>query len=292
MGEKTTPPATVDRSQLRDLPILVVDDNFASRRVLQGMLSGWGAKPVLTASSQEALDLMEAMARDGQHFPVAIVDGQMPSIDGFALVQRMQERSQMAATKTVMLTSMGQRGDASRCREVGIAGYLLKPVRQSELLEMICRVLQPSPPSEAPALETRHTLREGRRRLQILLAEDNLINQTIAVRLLEKRGYVVTVAGDGRAVLSAIEKQSFDMVLMDVQMPEMDGLQATAAIRQREQPGGHRLPILAMTANAFKEDEERCIAAGMDGYVSKPIRPADLFAAIEKVTDDAMARPL
>jgi CheY-like chemotaxis protein len=191
-----------------------------------------------------------------------------------------------------MLTSMGQRGDASRCREVGIAGYLLKPVRQSELLEMICRVLQPSPPSEAPALETRHTLREGRRRLQILLAEDNLINQTIAVRLLEKRGYVVTVAGDGRAVLSAIEKQSFDMVLMDVQMPEMDGLQATAAIRQREQPGGHRLPILAMTANAFKEDEERCIAAGMDGYVAKPIRPADLFAAIEKVTDDAMARPL
>jgi PAS domain S-box-containing protein len=292
MGEKTTPPATVDRSQLRDLSILVVDDNFASRRVLQGMLSGWGAKPVLTASSQEALDLMEAMARDGQHFPVAIVDGQMPSIDGFALVQRMQERSQMAATKTVMLTSMGQRGDASRCREVGIAGYLLKPVRQSELLEMICRVLQPSPPSEAPALETRHTLREGRRRLQILLAEDNLINQTIAVRLLEKRGYVVTVAGDGRAVLSAIEKQSFDMVLMDVQMPEMDGLQATAAIRQREQPGGHRLPILAMTANAFKEDEERCIAAGMDGYVAKPIRPADLFAAIEKVTDDAMARPL
>jgi len=190
----------------------------------------------------------------------------------------------MTDTKTVMLTSMGQSGDAARCRQVGIAGYLLKPARQSELLEMICRVLQPLPQAEVPVLETRHSLREGRKRLQILLAEDNRVNQVVAVRLLEKRGYVVTVAGDGRAVLSAIEKQSFDLVLMDVQMPEMDGLQATAAIRKREQPGGNHLPILAMTANAFKEDEERCIAAGMDGYVAKPIRPADLFAAIERFT--------
>jgi two-component system sensor histidine kinase/response regulator len=251
---------------------------------LQGMLTGWGAKPVLAASSQEALDLVDGMAKDGRHFRVAIVDSRMPDIDGFAFVQRMQERSEMTDTKTVMLTSMGQRGDASRCREVGIAGYLLKPARQSELLEMICRVLQPLPQAEALALETRHTLREGRRRLQILLAEDNRVNQAVAVRLLEKRGYVVTVAGDGLAVLSAIEKQAFDLVLMDVQMPEMNGLQATAAIRAREQLGGSHLPIVAMTANAFKEDEERCIAAGMDGYVSKPIRSADLFAAIEKFT--------
>jgi len=284
MQEKATSPVTVDLSLLRDLPVLVVDDNFTNRRVLQGMLTGWGAKPVLTASSREALDLVDAMAKDDRHFRLAIVDSQMPNIDGFALVQRMQERSEMTDTKTVMLTSMGQSGDAARCREVGIAGYLLKPARQSELLEMICRVLQPLPQAEVPVLETRHSLREGRKRLQILLAEDNRVNQVVAVRLLEKRGYVVTVAGDGRAVLSAIEKQSFDLVLMDVQMPEMDGLQATAAIRKREQPGGNHLPILAMTANAFKEDEERCIAAGMDGYVAKPIRPADLFAAIERFT--------
>jgi PAS domain S-box-containing protein len=284
MQEKATSPATVDLSLLRDLSVLVVDDNFTNRRVLQGMLTGWGAKPVLAASGQEALDLVDAMAKDGRHFRVAIVDSRMPDIDGFALVERMQERSGITDTRTVMLTSMGQRGDATRCRQVGIAGYLLKPARQSELLEMICRVLQPLPQTEAPVLETRHTLREGRRRLQILLAEDNLVNQAVAVRLLEKRGYVVTVAGDGLAVLSAIEKQSFDLVLMDVQMPEMDGLEATAAIRAREQLGAPRLPIVAMTANAFKEDEERCIAAGMDGYVTKPIRPADLFAAIEKFT--------
>jgi PAS domain S-box-containing protein len=284
MQEKATSPVTVDLSLLRDLPVLVVDDSLTNRRVLQGMLTGWGAKPVLATSSQEALDLVDAMAKDGRHFRLAIVDSQMPNIDGFALIQRMQGRSEMTDTKTVMLTSMGQSGDAARCRQVGIAGYLLKPARQSELLEMICRVLQPLPQAEVPVLETRHSLREGRKRLQILLAEDNRVNQVVAVRLLEKRGYVVTVAGDGRAALSAIEKQSFDLVLMDVQMPEMDGLQATAAIRKREQPGGNHLPILAMTANAFKEDEERCIAAGMDGYVAKPIRPADLFAAIERFT--------
>ena len=284
MQVKATSPPTVDLSLLRDLSVLVVDDNFTNRRVLQGMLTGWGAKPVLAASSQEALDLVDAMAKDGKHFRVAIVDSRMPNIDGFVLVQRMRERSEMTDTKTVMLTSMGQRGDAVRCREVGISGYLLKPARQSELLEMICRVLRPMPQAEAPVLETRHTLREGRRRLQILLAEDNRVNQAVAVRLLEKRGYVVTVAGDGLAVLSAIEKQSFDLVLMDIQMPEMDGLQATAAIRAGEQFGGRHLPIVAMTANAFKEDEERCIAAGMDGYVTKPIRPASLFAAIEKFT--------
>jgi PAS domain S-box-containing protein len=284
MQAKAAPPATVDLSLLRDLAVLVVDDNSTNRRALQGMLTACGAKPVLAAGSQEALALVDAMAKEGRHFQVAIVDSRMPDIDGFTFVQRMQERSEAAETKAVMLTSMGQRGDALRCREVGIAGYLLKPARQSELLEMICRVLQPLPLADVPALETRHTLREGRRRLQVLLAEDNRVNQMVAVRLLEKRGYVVTVAGDGRAVLSAIEKQQFDLVLMDVQMPEMDGLQATVAIRKIEEHAGHHLPILAMTANAFKEDEERCIAAGMDGYISKPIRPADLFAAIEKVT--------
>jgi len=282
--ERTTPPMEADLSQLRDLAVLVVDDNFTNRRVLQAMLLHCGAKPVLTESSQEALDLMNAMAEDGRYFPVAIVDAQMPGIDGFGLVQRMQERPETAGTKTVMLTSVGQRGDASRCRQVGVAGYLLKPTQQSELLETICRVLHPPSPTEPPALVTRHTLREGHRRLRVLLGEDNRVNQTLAVRLLEKRGHVVIVAGNGTEVLSAMNEEPFDLVLMDLHMPGMDGLQASAAIREREKSGGPRLPILALTASAFKEDEERCIAAGMDGYVSKPIRPAELFAAIERVT--------
>ena len=238
----------------------------------------------LATEEEEALDLMNAMAEDGRYFPVAIVDAQMPGIDGFGLVQRMQERPETAGTKTVMLTSVGQRGDASRCRQVGVAGYLLKPTQQSELLETICRVLHPPSPTEPPALVTRHTLREGHRRLRVLLGEDNRVNQTLAVRLLEKRGHVVIVAGNGTEVLSAMNEEPFDLVLMDLHMPGMDGLQASAAIREREKSGGPRLPILALTASAFKEDEVRCLAAGMDGYVSKPIRPAELFAAIERVT--------
>jgi two-component system, sensor histidine kinase and response regulator len=180
-----------------------------------------------------------------------------------------------------MLASIGQRGDAAHCREFGISAYLLKPARQSELFDTLCRVVGSSPQAQSPALITRHTLRAERGRLQILVAEDNPVNQTLAIRLLEKRGYLVTVAGDGRAALAALEKQSYEVILMDVQMPEMDEFQATAAIRAKEASGAARTPIIAMTGHALKGDQGRCLGAGMDGYVSKPIRPADMFAAIE-----------
>jgi two-component system sensor histidine kinase/response regulator len=278
---KVTRPALIDSSQLRDLPVLIVDDNFTNRRVLEGMLSRWEMKPSAVEGGQAALQAMETAAKEGRPFSLVIVDGQMPGMDGFTLVKCIQQRRELAGVTIVMLTSIGQRGDAAHCRELGISAYLLKPARQSELFETLCRVLRKSPPTESPALITRHTLREERSRLQILLAEDNVVNQTLAVRLLEKRGYVVTVVGDGRAALTALEKQSYDLILMDVQMPEMDGFQATAAIRAKEASGASRIPILAMTAHALKGDQERCIAAGMDGYVSKPIRTADLFAAIE-----------
>ncbi len=289
--DKVAPPARVEASQLRGLPVLIVDDNFTNRTVLQGMLSRWGMKTSSVDGAEAAIPAMETAAREACPFSIAIVDGQMPGIDGFTLLKQIQARPELAGTIIVMLTSIGRKGDAARCRELGIAAYLVKPARQNELLETLCRVLSKSPDAESPTLITRHILREERSRLQILLAEDNAVNQTLAVRLLEKRGYAVTVVGDGRAAVAALEKQSFDLVLMDVQMPEMDGFQATAAIRAKEQPGGRRQPIIAMTAHALKGDQERCIAAGMDGYVSKPIRTVDLFAAIESAVGKAKPAP-
>jgi len=182
-----------------------------------------------------------------------------------------------------MLTSVGQRGDAARCRELGILVYLVKPIRQSDLLEAILAALGKAPEKERATVITRHTLRENRRKLQILLAEDNPVNQQLAVRVLEKRGHIVTVAANGAEALALLEGSRFDLVLMDVQMPTMNGFQATAAIRKQEETAGKHLPIIAMTAHAMEGDRERCLAAGMDAYVAKPIKVADLIVAIENL---------
>jgi CheY-like chemotaxis protein len=182
----------------------------------------------------------------------------------------------------VMLTSAGQRGDAAHCRELGIAAYLIKPVVQSELLDAILNVLGTKVhPAEESSLVTRHSLRERRRGLRILVAEDNAVNQKLASRLIEKRGHSAVVVSNGREALEWLEKQTFDLVLMDVQMPDMDGFEAAAAIRKRENATGTHLQIIAMTAHAMTGDRERCLAAGMDGYLSKPIRAKELFEAIE-----------
>lgn len=195
----------------------------------------------------------------------------------------------------MMLTSVGRRGDGARCREMGIAAYLVKPIRGSELLEAIRRALG-NAPSEAgrSRVITSHTLREAPRPLRILLAEDNPVNRIVAVRLLEKRGHSITVAVNGREALAALESPAsgvFDLVLMDVQMPEMDGFEATAVIRRNETRLGTYVPIIAMTAHAMKGDRERCLAAGMDGYVSKPIQAGDLFEAIAALMPVTIAPP-
>ncbi len=205
----------------------------------------------------------------------------MPEMDGFSVAKRIKENPLWVDAAIMMLTSAGHYGDAARCRELGISAYLVKPIRQKELLRGICEVLQLSARQKAP-LVTRHTIRETVNRSSVLLVEDNAVNQTLAVRLLEKRGFLVTVADDGQAALAALEKQDFDIVLMDVQMPIMDGFEATAAIRDRERSTAKHTPIIAMTAHALKGYEERCLSAGMDGYVTKPIRTAELFATIEK----------
>jgi CheY-like chemotaxis protein len=189
----------------------------------------------------------------------------------------------------MMLTSAGHLGDAARCRELGIAAYLVKPVHQRDLFDAICKVLDESSQKQSVPLVTRHMLRETRHRSRVLLAEDNAVNRKFAVRLLEKRGYTVSVVADGRAALAALEKELFDVVLMDVQMPEMDGFEATASIRAKEKSTGGHIPIIALTAHSLKADQERCLAAGMDGYISKPIRTNELFATIEKVLAEVSA---
>jgi two-component system, sensor histidine kinase and response regulator len=273
--------APVQPQELRDLHVLIVDDNFTNRRVLEGMLSRWGMRPTAVEGGRAALQALHVAKSTGHPFPLILLDGQMPEMDGFTLAEIIYKDPSLVGATIMMLTSAGHVGDAARCRELGISAYLVKPVRQGELLEAICALLQKAPQEKQERLVTKHTLREDRNHARILLAEDNVVNQKLALRLLEKRGFAVTVAGDGRAVLAELEKGTFDVILMDVQMPEMDGFEATAAIRAKEKSTGGHIPIVAMTAHALKGDQERCLAAGMDGYVSKPIRTNELFTTIE-----------
>ncbi len=268
--------------QLRNLHALIVDDNFTNRRVLNGMLTRWGMKPTAVEGGRAALQALEVAKSTGRPFPLILLDRQMPEMDGFALAERIKKDPGLVGATIMMLTSAGHLRDAARCRELGISAYLVKPIRQRELLQAICNVLNLSNQEQAP-LVTRHTLREARNRSRVLLAEDNAVNQTLALRLLEKRGYFVSVAGNGREALAALEKEIFDVVLMDIQMPEMDGFEATATIREREKSTGKHIPIIALTAHALKSDQERCLSAGMDAYISKPIRTNELFTTIERL---------
>jgi CheY-like chemotaxis protein len=208
-------------------------------------------------------------------------------MDGFELAQRIKDDEGLAGATIMMLTSDGHRGDAARCLDLGISAYLTKPVRQSDLLDAISTVLGRATENAAPVpLVTRHTLREGRRRMTVLVAEDNAVNRIFAVRLLEKRGYTVISATHGQETLTILEGanlHAFDLILMDVQMPGMDGFETTAIIRQKEKLSGNHIPIIAMTANAMQGDREKCLAAGMDGYVSKPIQVTEFFREIGRL---------
>jgi len=272
----------IELTRLERLPVLVVDDNPTNGRILREMLERWGMDAVLAGSAAEALAMLRGPQRSATPFALLFTDANMPGMDGFTLVEQVHQERELSQPTIMMLTSAGQRGDAARCRELDIAAYLIKPVAQSELLDAILRVLgTKSQEAREPELVTRHSLREGRRGLRILLAEDNAVNQKLASRLLEKGGYTVVVTANGREALEALGRQEFDLVLMDVQMPEMDGFAATAAIRAEEDRKGTHIPIIAMTAHAMTGDRERCLAAGMDGYISKPIQAKELFEAIE-----------
>jgi two-component system sensor histidine kinase/response regulator len=285
--QKTPPerPVPLLPEQLKNMPVLVIDDNYTNRRVLDGMLSRWGMKPTAVENGRAAIQALEVAKSVGFPFPLVLLDGHMPEMDGFMVAEQIQKSPDLAGATIMMLTSGGVLGDAARCRELGISAYLVKPIRQGELLEAICLLIQKSSPKTNPNLITRHTLREVRHRLVVLVVEDNAVNQKLAVALLEKRGFTVTTAGNGKLALAALDKDKFDFVLMDVQMPEMDGIEATGAIREREKSTGGHIPIIAMTAHALIGDQERCLAAGMDAYVTKPIRTSELFETIERTLE-------
>jgi CheY-like chemotaxis protein len=225
---------------------------------------------------------MKQTKKTGQGFRLAIIDGHMPGMDGFELAERIKADPRLSGTVIMMLTSAGQSGDAARCRKLGIAAYLLKPVHKPELLAAIRAALRKGPADLAPDLVARYSLQQTSRKLRILVAEDNPVNQTVVLRMLEKMGHATRIAANGKEALAALAAESFDLVLMDVQMPTMDGLTATRSIRELEKQTGLHIPIIAMTAHVMKGDQERCLEAGMDGYVAKPLSSKQIEQAIAR----------
>ncbi|HMH57450.1 MAG TPA: response regulator, partial [Gemmatimonadales bacterium] len=275
-------------TDLQGLPALIVDDNATNRRILEDLLVSWAMVPATASDGPAALAALDRARAAGHPYRLVLLDSQMPGMDGFALAEEIARTAHREAARVMMLTSGGQRGDGARCRALGISAYLPKPIRQTDLLRAIRMALSAS---GTGTLITRHSLvspaaerqPSAARQLHVLVAEDNQVNQQLAFRLLEKKGHRVTLVANGREAVAAIEREQFDLILMDVQMPEMSGLEATAAIRGREN-GGRRTPIIAMTARVLKGDREECLAAGMDDYVSKPLSPKALFQAIDAAT--------
>ena len=275
-------------ARLRDLRVLVVDDNATNRRILVETLRHWRMRPAAVEGGRAALAELERARRGRRPYALVLLDANMPGMDGFALAARIKEEPRLAAASIMMLTSGARPGDRARCLELGVAGYLTKPVKQSELMDAIMSVLGGGP-SRRPA-GGRPPSPKGRR-LRVLVAEDNPVNQQVAAGLLERAGHTAVLAANGREALALLQRDAYDLVLMDVQMPELDGLETTAAIRGRERGTGAHLPIVAVTAHAMKGDAERCLAAGMDAYVAKPLLRRELLAAIRRLTGSSPAAP-
>src|SRR5881628_3218680 len=260
--------------------LLVVDDNETNRRIVRDMLGAEGMAVHEAPRADTGLEALRDAARAGTPYDLAILDAQMPDQDGFELATAVRADRALAATRLLILTSAGQRGDGERCRQLGIQAYLTKPIARADLVEAVGTVLAGtvSAPGEAD-LVTRHSIAESRHALRILLAEDNPVNQQVATAMLLKRGHQVDVVANGREAVDAVGAQRYDLVLMDIQMPELDGFAATEGIRAL--PEGRLLPIIALTAHALSGERERCLERGMTGYVAKPFKAHDLFAAIE-----------
>jgi CheY-like chemotaxis protein len=302
--------------------VLAVDDNASNRRILEGLLTGWGMQPVLAENGEAALRAISKAHETGRPFGLTLVDLEMPGMDGLALAAEIGRRAAQVGTKIVMLGPSNRKIDDAQGRDpAGIHGCLVKPVRPSELLKVMLSALDGSSPAptvgipgagsaqvptavksaiqaavpsaslhSAPAVQPAVAVHG--RALSILLTEDNLVNQRVATRLLEKRGHTVMVANNGREAVNALERERFDLVLMDVQMPVMNGFEATATIRKTEQATGDHIPIIAMTAHAMKGDRELCLNAGMDGYITKPIQSIELFQLITELVPDANSRAI
>ncbi len=271
---------------LPGLNVLIVDNNAVNREIFAEMLTNWRMNPILADGGADALDLLEAAKNAGRAFQIVLLDALMPKVDGFQVLQRIQSNPALAGAVIMLLSANRHLVDMDRFRQLGVKQCLTKPVGQSELLDAILLALGQGV-AEERLIETAVRIPEKPkgRPLDILLSEDNPVNQKLAIRLLEKAGHRVTLASTGREAVAAWEiaaPPGFDIVLMDIQMPEMDGMEATAAIRSLEKNSGKHIPILAMTAHAMRGDKERCLASGMDGYISKPIHPDGLFTEIER----------
>jgi PAS domain S-box-containing protein len=283
------PITPAELESLYDMPVLVVDDNETNRFICQELLTHWGMKPTTVASGSDALAALRAASEAGRPVRLVLLDVMMPHMDGFEVAERIAKAADIPGLTILMLSSAGRAEHVERASQCGVSRCLTKPVTQSELLDAITNSLGVAGSSDRP----KDLIQAGRPAdftpRRVLLAEDGLVNQKVAVILLERRGHTVTIANTGVEVLDALEREKFDLVLMDVQMPVMDGFEATAAIREREKSAGGHLPIIAMTAHAMKGDRERCLNSGMDGYLSKPFRPIELFRAVEKYQADSKA---
>jgi signal transduction histidine kinase/DNA-binding response OmpR family regulator len=286
-----TAPASVELVRVQDLPVLVVDDHATNRRILTQVLTSWHMRPRAVESGPAALIALEQAQETGEPFQLILLDAMMPEMDGFTLAEQIRARPERVGGIVMMLSAAMQGRDALRCREMGITAHLTKPITPWDLWSAIQALLGTTTAAvEDTTLVTPHTPAASQHCLHILLAEDNVVNQHLAVRLLEKVGHTVVVASNGQAALAALAQETFDLVLMDVQMPIMGGFETTAAIRTQEQATGTHIPIIAMTANAMKGDREKCLAVGMDNYIAKPLKAEDLYRAIAR-TSHANQRP-
>ncbi|MCE5324529.1 response regulator [bacterium] len=285
-SNRKTCPMPVD---LKNVRVLIVDDNATNRRILEEALTNWQMKPVSVDNGQTALAEVTRANDTDKPYDLILLDAQMPEMDGFAVAEGIKHDPKTAGATIMMLTSSGQYGDVARCKSLGIAAHMTKPIRQSELFDGIMSVLSKSCTPEEMGITESQKLQgitseknsKPGTQLRILLAEDNAVNQKLAVSILEKKGYNVTVVNNGREALDELETEHFDMVLMDVQMPQMDGIEATTIIREKEKTTGAHIPIVAMTAHAMKGDKERCLESGMDAYVAKPIQSSELYKVLE-----------
>ena len=282
MKKSESEPLTKEVYKLVDLPILVVDDNASNRRILREILTNWHMKPSLASSGAEALSALRK-ADSKNSFDLVLLDVHMPDMDGFAVAEQIRNSYKQQGLKVILLTSASRPSDVARCRELGISDYLSKPIKQSELFDAIVTAMAEHGRKRERYESASAFIQAPECSLRVLLAEDNPVNQTLAMRILEKLGHKAQVVNNGREALGRSQAEEFDLILMDVQMPEMDGLEATTAIRAAEASTGKHVPIVAMTAHAMKGDREKCLSAGMDGYLSKPIRIDELKQAMSEV---------
>lgn len=281
------PPVINEEAIMPGSPVLVVDDNATNRRVLADTLARWRLTVVSVDSGAAAVSALRDANDRGEPFRLIITDVHMPGMDGFELAEQIRHSPELGAPVIVMLTSAEHSNQMARCRELCVSKYLLKPVRRDDLFVAVERALGQKAPAVTEDLRADATAAQplaphANQSLRILLAEDNAVNRKLACRLLQKKGHTVVTAENGKEALRALSRQSFDLILMDIQMPEFDGLETTAAIRREEKRSGTHIPIIAMTAYAMKGDRERFLAAGMDGYIAKPVRPEELFKVVER----------